>query len=553
MRWPAVRPWAGIALVLALFAGPGLAPAADLDSSANGVPPAPAVEPGGDPDAALRDALELERARKWSDAIKAYERALERWPSRVDFRHRLRLCETHFRLHRRYGDRSFRDVLLRLPREQALDLYDEVLERIELQYVEPVAPGPLVRRGFDNLEVALRDSAFLQVNAPGLGTDRIDWLRQALLARRQASAARGRADARAEALAACELARLAGNIPPAAVVLEFTFGACDALDDYSSYLTPDRLDDLYAMIDGNFVGLGVELKGDPEGLRLVGVLKGGPAFDAGLKPGDRITHIDGRPVRGQELDAAANRLQGTAGSLVELTILGADGKSRSLRLARREVEVRSVDEVKLVDREAGIGYVALNGFQKSSTAELKEALADLEGQGMKSLVLDLRGNPGGLLNVAIEMADGFLDSGTIVSTRGRAPGQSATYSAQGDARWRLPMTVLVDRDSASASEILAGALQDNRRATVLGERSYGKGSVQSIFPLRSATAGLKLTTAKFYSPSGRGYSEQGVTPDVAVTVRARPRGQDDPALDLRKGDPAADPVLQAAIRRMRNG
>jgi carboxyl-terminal processing protease len=549
MRPQAVRRWAGIALVLGLLTGSPPAPAADLEPLAGAVPAAPV--PDADPDAALRDALELERARHWSDAIKAYEGALERWPARVDFRHRLRLCETHFRLNRRYGDRSFREVLLRLPREQALELYDEVLERIELQYVEPVQPGPLVRRGFDNLEVALRDVAFLQINAPGLGTDRIDWLRQALLARRQASAAGGRADARNELLAACELARVAGNIPPAAVILEFTFAACDALDDYSSYLTPARLEDLYAMIDGNFVGLGVELKHDPEGLRLVGVLKGGPAFEAGLKPGDRITHIDGRAVRGQELDVAANRLQGTAGSLVELTVLHADGGTRTLRLARREVEVKSVDEAKLVDPEAGIGYVQLNGFQKSSTAELQDAIAELQRQGMSGLVLDLRGNPGGLLNVAIEMADRFLDSGVIVSTRGRAPGQSAVYSAQGQALWRMPMVVLVDHDSASASEILAGALQDNRRATVLGERSYGKGSVQSIFPLRSANAGLKLTTAKFYAPSGRGYSEQGVTPDVAVTVRARPKGDDDPALDLRRGDPAADPVLQAALRRLR--
>lgn len=549
MRWQAFRRWAGIALVL--FAGSGIAPAADLDTRPVAVPEAPADE--ANPTAVLRNALELERGHHWSDAIRAYEAALDHWPSRVDFRHRLRLCETHFRLNRRYQDRSFREILLKLPKEQALALYDEVLERIELQYVDPIAEAPLVRRGFDNLEVALRDPVFLQMNAAGIGEDRITWLRQALLARRQASAVRDLNQARAEILAACDLARTAANIPPAAVVLEFTFAACDALDDYSSYLTPSRLEDLYAMIDGNFVGLGVELKHDPEGLRLVGVLKGGPAFEAGLKPGDRITHIDGRPVRGQELDAAANRLQGTAGSIVELTILQADGSTRSLRLSRREVEVHSVNEARIVDTQAGIGYIELNGFQKTSTTELQDAIAALERQGMSHLILDLRGNPGGLLNVAIEMADRFLDSGVIVSTRGRAPGQSATYSAQGNALWRMPITVLVDRDSASASEILAGALQDNHRATVMGERSYGKGSVQSIFPLRSAAAGLKLTTAKFYSPSGRGYSEQGVTPDVAVTTRARPKGEDDPSLDVRKGDPENDPVLQAALNRVRQG
>src|SRR5262249_55626657 len=151
-----------------------------------------------------------------------------------------------------------------------------------------------------------------------------------------------------------------------------------------------------------------------------------------------------------------------------------------------------------VDQANGVGYIQLTGFQKSSTEELQRAIQTLERQGMRYLVLDLRGNPGGLLNVSIEIAERFLDRGVIVSTRGRAPGQTSTYSARSPAPWRMPMAVLVDRDSASASEILAGALQENGRAVIIGERSYGKGSVQSIFPLRTAPAGLKLTTAKFY-------------------------------------------------------
>jgi carboxyl-terminal processing protease len=172
---------------------------------------------------------------------------------------------------------------------------------------------------------------------------------------------------------------------------------------------------------------------------------------------------------------------------------------------------------------------------------------------MRTLILDLRGNPGGLLNVAVEIADRFIDDGVIVSTRGRASGQSQILRANGRARYRMPVYLLVDHDSASASEILAGALQDHRRAVVLGERTYGKGSVQSIFSLRSAPAGLKLTTAKFYSPQDRPYSEQGVSPDVPVKTRvaARPVSGSDENASLDEtiaGDPKLDQVLVAAIR-----
>ncbi|MGC8642070.1 MAG: S41 family peptidase, partial [Isosphaeraceae bacterium] len=195
----------------------------------------------------------------------------------------------------------------------------------------------------------------------------------------------------------------------------------------------------------------------------------------------------------------------------------------------------------------------LAGFQKTSTEELDQAIIGLQALGMRSMVLDLRGNPGGLLNVAVEIADRFIDNGVIVSTRGRAPGQTQIMRAGGHARYRMPVYVLVDHDSASASEILAGALQDHRRALVLGERTYGKGSVQSIFSLRSAPAGLKLTTAKFYSPQDRPYSEQGVSPDLSVKTRiaAKPNADDHGNTSLDEtiaGDPKLDPVLAAALR-----
>ncbi|MDR3636466.1 MAG: S41 family peptidase [Isosphaeraceae bacterium] len=537
-------------------------------SVAGGEPPAaapttiaPAVRAAdseNEADSILERALELERQHSWSKAMELYHDASERWPSRTVFDHRRRLCESHYRLTRRYQDQSFRNVLLRLPRANALELYSEILDRIETHYVDPVSLKPMICRGLDNMEVALRDANFLRTNGISAAPERVDWLRDSLRKRRERLAEgtfRDRAAAQTEVLAACELASKGLNLGPAPVILEFAFGACDVLDDYTSYLTPDKLEDLYAMIDGNFVGLGIELKLDTQGLRLVGVIRGGPASDAGLKAGDQITHVDGHALRGLGLDEGASKLQGTEGTAIEITVLHADGTSQSYKLVRRHVEVESVAQAKLVDKAYGVGYIQLTGFQKSSAEELDKAIAGLKRQGMGTLVLDLRGNPGGLLNVAVEIAERFLDQGVIVSTRGRAAGQSQVYRVRTRSVWSMPLIVLIDRDSASASEILAGALKENNRATVVGERSYGKGSVQSIFALRAAPAGLKLTTAKFYSPLNRPYSEQGVEPDVTVKVAAKPvagKGKDGRgAAELTFGDPENDAVLDQALHQAR--
>ncbi|WP_152052821.1 S41 family peptidase [Tautonia marina] len=504
------------------------------------------------PEDALTEALERERARDWSGAMDLYEQALERWPSRTDFRHRLRLCQTHYRLGRRYEDRSFRSVLLRLPRSDVMALYEELLERIEIGYVDPVRFEPLLRHGYDNLEVALRDPVFLEAHRIDASerADRVRWLRDAYRSQRAKLSVQSRGDANAQVESACDLGQRALGLPEAAIALEFVYGACDALDDYTGCLTPDKLSDLYAEIDGNFVGIGVELKRSERGLLLVNVIRDGPAWEAGLKPGEQIVVVDGQPLDGLSLDAAAGMLQGVENSGFAVEVLGRDGQTRTVDLVRRPVEVWSVESSALLP--GGIGFIRLISFQKTTLAEMDRAVADLQAKGMHHLVLDLRGNPGGLLNVAVELADRFLDRGRIVATRGRAPGQTFDYLASQATPWQMPVTLLVDGDSASASEILAGALKEHRRAVVIGERTFGKGSVQSIYPLRAADAALKLTTAKFYSPNDRPYSEYGVSPDIEVASSARPASdRSEEAIEpIPFGDPERDPALRIAIRRV---
>jgi carboxyl-terminal processing protease len=189
-----------------------------------------------------------------------------------------------------------------------------------------------------------------------------------------------------------------------------------------------------------------------------------------------------------------------------------------------------VEDARIIDSQNGVGYIKLANFQKTTQRDFDAALWKLHREGMRSLIVDLRGNPGGLLNASVDVADRFLSSGVIVSTRGRNPQEDFVHRARPEGTWGVPLTVLIDGNSASASEILAGAIHDHHRGTIVGQRSYGKGSVQGIFPLNLSNGGVRLTTAKFYSPLGTAISDRGVTPDVAVTVTRRvaaenPNGQ----------------------------
>jgi carboxyl-terminal processing protease len=206
--------------------------------------------------------------------------------------------------------------------------------------------------------------------------------------------------------------------------------------------------------------------------------------------------------------------------------------------------VPSVDQVKIIDPTNGVGYFKLTCFQKTTARDLDAALWKLHGEGMKSLVIDVRGNPGGLLVSAVEVADRFVADGVIVSTRGRSAQEDFTYSAHKQNKWTMPLVVIIDQDSASAAEIFSGAIHDLKRGIVVGVRSFGKGSVQGIFPLDESNAGVRLTTAKFYSPTGRPYSGVGVEPNITVRVAAKP-------VDGKRVAGDDDEVLRTAVEKAR--
>lgn len=468
---------------------------------------------------------EMERAGQWLDAIRHYERALERWPENEDLKYGRRRARVHFRVERRYSDHSFKNSLLGFTQDHALDLFDETAARIRSSFVDPLSQLSIVAHGTESLYIALANPKFVEQNLPPAATasekqtrrQNIQDFRRLLRDEYWNKQVYNSQHARSVIVEIARHAQRSLNIAPAAVVMEYVFGGCNALDDYSGFLTADRLSDLYSNIDGEFVGLGVEMKEEKDlGMLLVNVLPDSPASIGGLRQGDRITWIDGQDIRRATIDEAAALMRGQVGSRVRLRIhRQAENRDWEAVLIRRAVTVKSIPVAEIVDRDYGIGYIELAGFQKTTAEEMDAALTELERSGMKALVLDVRGNPGGLLTAAVAVLDRFIDEGVLVSTKGRSGDQNWTYRAHRQGTLSMPLVLLTDGDSASASEIVAGAIRDHSRGIIVGRKTYGKWSVQSIFNVGRET-GLRLTTAKFYSPNGLNHSKVGVEPHVLV-------------------------------------
>lgn len=292
-------------------------------------------------------------------------------------------------------------------------------------------------------------------------------------------------------------------------------GMIQNLDPHSSFMTKEEHQDLLIETKGSFSGVGIEISVRDNVLTVVSPIEGTPAYAAGIQAGDKIVRIDDKSTNDMTLTDAVKSIRGKKGTKVKLTVIReAADKPLDFTITRDVIPLKSVRNY-LLDPE--IGYVRISTFQSNTSKDLNVALEKLEtGRDLKGLILDLRNNPGGLLSQAIEVSDVFLDSGLIVSTKGRNSSQDMEVSAHQNKTGRdYPIIVMVNGGSASASEIVAGALQDNKRALTLGSQTFGKGSVQTILPL-SDGSGLRLTTAKYYTPSGRSIQASGITPDIAI-------------------------------------
>lgn len=293
-------------------------------------------------------------------------------------------------------------------------------------------------------------------------------------------------------------------------------GMLTSLDPHSDYLTPEAYNDLQDQTKGEYGGLGLEIQSEDGAVKVISPIDGTPAARAGIKPGDYILAVDGQNILGMSVSDAVKQMRGKPGEMVTLTIGREKTDPFDVKLVREIIQPKSV----AYHLEGDVGYLKLSTFNEKATDETAAAIADLKAKDphMKGLVLDLRGNPGGLLDQAVGVASLFLDGGEVVSQRGRDPHDIERYDAKGhDVLGGLPMVVLINSGTASASEIVSGALQDRHRAAVVGVTSFGKGSVQTVIPLRGGLDGaVKLTTARYYTPSGRSIQKTGIQPDLEV-------------------------------------
>tara|TARA_B100001175_G_scaffold126276_1_gene107420 strand:+ start:2310 stop:3449 length:1140 start_codon:yes stop_codon:yes gene_type:complete len=292
-------------------------------------------------------------------------------------------------------------------------------------------------------------------------------------------------------------------------------GLLQSLDPYSAYMSPEILEEMQTETSGEFGGLGIEVGMEAGVVKVISPIDDTPASKAGIKAGDYIVKIDNTQVQGKSLSEAVDLMRGPVGSGIELTVRRrGEKKALTFIIVREIIQIKSVKADLL---EKNIGYIRLTSFNENSGKQIEKEIKKLEkNNDIKSYILDLRNNPGGLLSQAIRISDFFLDNGEIVSTKSRKPSENRKWFAKkGDLTNGKTLLVLINYGSASASEIVAGALKDHKRAILLGENSYGKGSVQSIIPLKNNGA-IRLTVAKYYLPSGESISEVGVSPDIEV-------------------------------------
>jgi carboxyl-terminal processing protease len=482
-------------------------------------------------------AQSFEDKHDWAEACRYYELALRENRNQSDCREALQRCIRRYQQVRRLTDKTYLDSLGKLTPSQALDVYEQTFSVVAASYAdrEKADPNSLFQRGVEELRFALDTDAFKSeflsgANAAAMTRSkaRLDgWAAfklqyrgtttaQLIVAAREAA----REQVRAIVHAFQEEGLETRPRTIVAVSLEFAAGACNALDEYTLLYTPGYFNDLQATLRGKTVGVGLELTsaatGD-KGLAISRVYPQGPAEEAGLVAGVRVKAIDRQPVADLTPQAAALRLRGEANTVVELEVQY-PGRTTTdvVKLARRPVLLTSVEARMLPSPD--IGYLRIFHFQASTSQEVKEAVAFLQGKRAQGLILDLRGNPGGNFEAAVRVAELFLSEGVIVHTQGAMDRYNHPYISKNANSLRLPLVVLIDGETASAAEALAGALKERSRARLIGQATFGKCSIQVLYtldkaPLQRMPAGIRLTVGRFSASGKFVESGRGIFPD----------------------------------------
>jgi carboxyl-terminal processing protease len=482
-----------------------------------------------------RQAQALERGANWLEACRCYDEILRKDRGQAEARDGYRRCLRRYHLVTRHRDSSYRQVLTRLTPAQALDVYEQVLSTVAAAYVDRDRTQwtVLFQQGVQELRLALEETVFVHEQLADVPPEEVAAFRERLNDWRDRKVA-SRGEAREQVLAVVRAGQAVGLLPRpgwiTAVALEFAAGACNALDEYTLFLTPGSFLDAQAALRGKLVAVGIDVGQD---LKVSRVYPRSPAREAGIQRGDRLWKINGEPVDSLTPEQVAERLRGSPGSVVKIEVVPPGQiEPRVLELTRRPVVVPSVDfDLQTVMTEMSeaipIGLLRISHFQETTLQEVKEALASLQTDGMRVLILDLRGNPGGLFKSAVSVAELFLGEGVVVITKSQFPEYNRPFRAESPNPLAVPMVVLIDGETASAAEVLAGALKENRRAMLVGQTTFGKGSIQCVIPLDKPPldklpGGIRITVARFYSPARHPYTGVGVIPDIPFAPEGDP-------------------------------
>ena len=386
---------------------------------------------------ALHEGNQLEARGEWAEALTLYQQAVREFPKSSSLKTRRSVARIHYDLDRRYADSSFVSTIRQTNGSTAGSVYAEVLLKIESYYVDQPNWAELASYGLTSLEVALMSPDFRKVNLPKITDQQV---RDTILrTRKRLESARvnNRNDAYLVAVDTADHLRDTIGLSSQATIYEFVCGAISALDPYSAFMSSNQYSETMSQIEGNFVGLGVELRTHGDHLEIVSVIRGGSADMGGIVEGDRIVAVDHYSVTKHGSERVADMMRGVEGSKVAITVDRGVGPV-VLNLERRRVEIPSVDEVGIIDRNYGVAYIKLTNFQKTTARDFDDAMRTLAREGMHSLIVDVRGNPGGLLSASVDVADRFVNEGVIVSTKGRNPHEDFIYHANGSNTWRVP-------------------------------------------------------------------------------------------------------------------
>lgn len=462
-----------------------------------------------------------EKQGDWDRAYELYSAASKLLPGRSDLRDKQFNCLRHCWQQRRHRDLSYRKEVLTLDYGQSMRLFSMVRDALLDRTLDKkrLDPAKLFRKGLEELDAFVSDPTVVSQYVPAERLSRVEEYRSVLRKLSQNLQGLDRHQLQQKAKEAAIAGKQILNLPPTVCLMEQAAGLCHALDEYTQYLSPASFRELNESLKGESVSVGLTVA--PAGIKslIVEIAPLSPAAEINppIEPNDQLVAIDRKPVEGLAPEVIQEMLAGLAGSGVDLDILSPRHGMRSITLRRRAVFVPSVyAEIK----DGGIGYLQIVCFQETTPQEVDDALTLFSKTAVKGVVLDLRGNPGGVFESAIDTARRFLSSGVIVSTEHQDPRFNTVHQSRNSAAFTVPVIVLIDQDTASAAEVLAGALKENDRARVYGQPSFGKGCTQVLLKLPAAqgvpTGGIRITIARFFSPKGLPYSGRGVLPDVAV-------------------------------------